>query len=198
MRAQPVAHRRMPRAPGLRECSEGRLRRYELCRRTSDVKDASAAFGESTELAEALVAQLQPKTEVAGRIAGATNVAALVDRTVLVLQRILRSRVRISTRLDQDCWIPLAEHELRRILLNLATNARDATPKGGEFSIACWRDGNTGEVALLIEDNGTGMDEATQARVFDAYPLLNRSPSRLRRSGAIVEVQSCWRKTTTG
>lgn len=71
---------------------------------------------------------------------------------------------------------------LGQVLLNLATNARDAMPRGGvlEIRTAAGRDGDRpgaeGEdavpdelVILEVEDSGTGMDSGTAARVFEPF-----------------------------
>ncbi len=70
---------------------------------------------------------------------------------------------------------------IEQILLNLATNSRDAMPKGGELRIRVSRVGVTGEVAsrehvapgtyvrLEVTDTGTGMSDAVRARVFEPF-----------------------------
>jgi CheY-like chemotaxis protein/anti-sigma regulatory factor (Ser/Thr protein kinase) len=58
-------------------------------------------------------------------------------------------------------------HRIRRALDEVAVNARDAMPEGGELTI---RSGRIGcQVMLSVRDNGCGMDAATQARVFEPF-----------------------------
>ncbi len=62
-------------------------------------------------------------------------------------------------------------HQLEQIILNLATNARDAMPQEGRLVIRTWNGpasaGNY--VGLSVTDTGHGMDEATQRRVFEPF-----------------------------
>ncbi len=72
--------------------------------------------------------------------------------------------------------------QLKQILVNLATNARDAMPKGGlvTFQTSFVKEGETlnnwkGRTAkapsalLLVEDSGVGMDEHTREHAFDPF-----------------------------
>lgn len=67
--------------------------------------------------------------------------------------------------------------QLELALLNLVFNARDAMPQGGRITLSARRaqvadhaDLVAGDyVVLAVADQGTGMDEATQARVFEPY-----------------------------
>ena len=75
--------------------------------------------------------------------------------------------------------VAIAESELQRILINLAMNASDAMESGGKLTInAKWSDdkgaplasGAPGAyVAIEINDTGTGIPEAVQARVFEPF-----------------------------
>ena len=73
--------------------------------------------------------------------------------------------------------------QLETLLVNLATNARDAMPRGGTLQMAAaldvrTRDGAPGQaltlkagryVCLSISDDGTGMDKGTLARVTEPF-----------------------------
>lgn len=69
--------------------------------------------------------------------------------------------------------------QLKQVLLNLAANARDAMPDGGEVrfvtdNVEVYPNSPTGlrpgtYLRLLVSDPGAGMDEATRSRVFEPY-----------------------------
>jgi CheY-like chemotaxis protein len=91
--------------------------------------------------------------------------------------------VEIRLELGPDLWSVLADSgQLQQVLLNLAVNARDAMPAGGVLEIttdnvrvdAGYRsrhpEASAGHhVRLVVSDTGTGMDEATRARVFEPF-----------------------------
>jgi CheY-like chemotaxis protein len=72
--------------------------------------------------------------------------------------------------------------QIEQVLMNLATNARDAMPGGGRLVIETMRVeldvefirahgyGKTGAYALItVTDTGTGMDETTKDKIFEPF-----------------------------
>ncbi len=72
--------------------------------------------------------------------------------------------------------------QLEQVLMNLATNARDAMPSGGYFTLTTGLEnideqyislhgyGEAGEYAVVsVSDTGMGMDEQTRARIFEPF-----------------------------
>jgi two-component system, cell cycle sensor histidine kinase and response regulator CckA len=72
--------------------------------------------------------------------------------------------------------------QFEQVMLNLAINARDAMPTGGKLTITtanlqldeAYADRSVvvkpgRYVQILVSDTGCGMDEQTQARIFDAF-----------------------------
>ena len=73
--------------------------------------------------------------------------------------------------------------QFSQVFMNLAINARDAMPDGGEIAITILRQDVTAEwildlpenipagryVCFAVSDTGTGMDEATQSKIFEPF-----------------------------
>lgn len=56
---------------------------------------------------------------------------------------------------------------MRQVLMNLALNAQQAMPEGGLLELQTYS--RDGRVYLDLIDNGTGMDEATRSKIFQAF-----------------------------
>ena len=109
-----------------------------------------------------------------------------VNELVLGMARLIRrslpGSVSISTASREADLVALVDpNQLESALLNLALNARDAMPNGGELRIECAQetldeaaaadlDVAAGRyVRIAVSDNGTGMDGLTLARVFEPF-----------------------------
>ncbi len=94
-----------------------------------------------------------------------------------LLDRSLRGDVHVDLEFDDGLWpVEVDPGELELVVLNLAFNARDAMPKGGEIVISAhniedWREGDIiGDfVRVEVRDTGTGMSESVRARVFEPF-----------------------------
>ncbi|MEK7775802.1 MAG: ATP-binding protein, partial [Planctomycetota bacterium] len=87
-----------------------------------------------------------------------------------------------TTLTDKDCVIIADSTQMDQVLINLATNARDAMPDGGTLGISTAVTeidnafikthgyGACGKYALIsVSDTGTGMDEKTKAQIFEPF-----------------------------
>lgn len=108
---------------------------------------------------------------------------AVIRDTSNMLGRVMGEDVELKLSLAEETGTILADRgQLTQVLLNLAVNAKDAMPDGGEFSIETERlliDANAsltdsgippGEYMLLsVRDTGLGMDSATMQKVFEPF-----------------------------
>jgi CheY-like chemotaxis protein len=107
----------------------------------------------------------------------------VVKGTEKLLKRLLTEDIVLQTALSPDALIVMADAtQIDQILFNLATNARDAMPRGGKLSIETKlveleRDlprvpefiKSGGYALLSVSDTGTGMDETTKEHIFDPF-----------------------------
>jgi len=58
--------------------------------------------------------------------------------------------------------------QLQQVMLNLLTNALDATPSGGRIEVTVGH-GAAGEVEIAVHDTGRGISAADQKRIFEPF-----------------------------
>ena len=110
------------------------------------------------------------------------DVDRLVDGMGELLRRTIGETIRLDIRTTDGLWRTLCDpHQLENAILNLAINARDAMPEGGQLSIetrnsdvddfsALQRDAKCGAyVCVAVTDTGTGMDKATIDKAFEPF-----------------------------
>ena len=80
-----------------------------------------------------------------------------------------RHGVELSVDVEHDLpSVRVDEAQLKQSLFNLLRNAREAMPTGGLIEIRVAR-ASGGGVDLIVEDRGSGMDEATRAHLFEPF-----------------------------
>jgi signal transduction histidine kinase len=109
-----------------------------------------------------------------------TDLNGVLSGMADLLHRTLGGTVAVSTRLAADLWPAMADpNRIELAVLNLAVNARDAMPKGGELRIETANVG-AGErrsgtlppgdfVRLNVKDTGEGMTPEVLARLFEPF-----------------------------
>jgi len=99
------------------------------------------------------------------------------------LRRIIGEDITLIISLNEEDIEIVADHgHIEQVLMNLATNARDAMPDGGIFSIGTeivvidetfikmHGYGTPGRYAVIsVADNGVGMDAATRQHIFEPF-----------------------------
>ncbi len=104
------------------------------------------------------------------------DMASLLVDVAAILDHAIGSNIRVKIEAP-PCLPPLLadKAQLETVLLNLATNARDAMIDGGVLTIAADIDAaREDSVRLRVIDNGAGMDEATLTRATE--PLFTTKP----------------------
>jgi len=108
---------------------------------------------------------------------------AILEGTQKMLRRLIGEHINILTRLEPSLGrIKADPGQVEQVIINLAVNARDAMPDGGQLYVET---SNApldqayarlhpplipgAYVRLEIRDTGAGMDSATQARIFEPF-----------------------------
>ncbi len=94
-----------------------------------------------------------------------------VNDTLFILKHHFKEHHEISVKTDLESELPLImgdESQLKQVIINLFTNALDATGEGGEIRIIT-RAGEKGGVELLVEDTGSGIPVEMQGKLFEPF-----------------------------
>lgn len=107
----------------------------------------------------------------------------IVRMIIKLLSKLIREDIELQMQLSKEELIIMADAgHIEQILMNLATNARDAMPEGGVLTIKTelvyidekFRDihgyGKPGEYAMVsVSDTGIGMDENIKSHIFEPF-----------------------------
>jgi PAS domain S-box-containing protein len=111
------------------------------------------------------------------------NMNDVVENLEKMLTRLIGADVVLQAHLSPDLGNIRADAgQLEQVIVNLTVNARDAMPMGGKLTIETANAELGGDyvdahrpvvpgryVMLAVSDTGTGMDEATKARLFEPF-----------------------------
>jgi PAS domain S-box-containing protein len=111
------------------------------------------------------------------------NLNEIITNVQKILSRVIADDIELKISLnDEDLTIMVDVVQLEQVLINLATNARDAMPRGGTFYIETdiaeldetyiknHGYGKPGKYALFsVTDSGAGMDSDTQKHIFEPF-----------------------------
>ena len=107
------------------------------------------------------------------------NLRSLIDGMRILVGGAPRGDITVDVDLDPKLWPVMADPgQLEPALLNLAVNARDATPSGGALKLAARNErlegaganGTKGEfVRIEVRDTGSGIPPDIMDRIFDPF-----------------------------
>jgi PAS domain S-box-containing protein len=101
------------------------------------------------------------------------SVQSLVEEIKVLLERTLPKQIRLSFRTDPDLpFVKIDRSTLTAALLNLASNALDAMPDGGELTVGIHREAcesGPGNLIFEVSDTGVGMPPEIRERAFEPF-----------------------------
>jgi CheY-like chemotaxis protein len=180
-----------------------------LLQRTRDNPEIHQEVQEIRKVAEraaALTRQILSFSRSRDGNVEALNLNDIIRDMLPMLRQLLGPRILCLTRLQSDLGcIKANRSQIEQVLLNLAVNARDAMPHGGQLCIDASSDRS--KVRLQVQDTGQGMDEETRAHLFEPLYSTKRWTvgtglglatvfEIVRRSGGSIEVDTAPGKGT--
>ena len=111
------------------------------------------------------------------------NINDVVTDTARLIERLIIGSIGLQLRLDPQLGHIVADVvQIQQVLVNLAVNASDAMPNGGQLAIET-RNVSVGHeelmshpqmppghyVLLLVSDTGIGMDDAILVQIFEPF-----------------------------
>ena len=130
----------------------------------------------ASERAAALTQQLMVFGRRGPVAVTAVSLNAAVDELAAMLRAVLGEKIALVLELAPDAGgVSVDRGQLDQALLNLALNAKDAMPEGGRLTLRTRRPATGGLALVEVEDTGHGMDDETQARIFEPFFSTRRS-----------------------
>jgi signal transduction histidine kinase len=125
---------------------------------------------QASDLGAAMTSHLMSFSRCEKPVRRRLDVDEIVVDVKLMLSQLIGGRVRLVTDLD-GALPPISAdpNQLRRLLVNLAVNARDAMPAGGILTIETRHAPAEGVVEINVRDTGTGMSEDVRAHLFEPF-----------------------------
>jgi PAS domain S-box-containing protein len=129
------------------------------------------------------------------------RLADLVLETRTVLGVFLPDNIDLEVAVsDDECCVEVDRAQLEQVLVNLVINARDAMPDGGTVRVTTHAIATPAPaVQITVGDTGSGMDDATLARLFEPFFTtkphgtglgLSMAYGFVHQSGGRLEVES--------
>ncbi len=98
-----------------------------------------------------------------------TDINSVVDEILLLHEKQLRENsIKIISNFNEDLGeVHASKNQLRQVFLNIISNARDAMPEGGTFTVETEKKNDL--VYARMTDTGVGIRPENLSKIFDAF-----------------------------
>lgn len=122
----------------------------------------------------------------------ATNLTALVDDTLVLLEREMNKfRVRVERQFQPIPEAYVNGNQIQQVLLNLLINARQAMPHGGRLIIKLLHDAEHDMIDLVVRDFGCGIPQEKLPQIFDSFYTTKAGPDASGKGGTGLGLSMC-------
>ncbi len=100
------------------------------------------------------------------------QVSEVLEHTISLVKKSLDThKITLELKIESDARLMVYRNELLQVILNLITNAKDALVLGNvsDPKIKITVSEDTKSIVLTVCDNGGGVDEAIQEKIFEPY-----------------------------
>jgi len=162
---------------------QGNAELLEMGELDEEQKDSVALINQASHSAAQLTRRLLSFSGQSHLSSGRVKLSELIPNAVLLLQSGLPEFISIHQEIPADSWDVAADaNALEQAIVNLAVNARDAMPKGGDITICCENRQVADDmhqfasklepgdyVVVSVVDNGEGMSAEVLSKVFEPF-----------------------------
>ena len=114
-------------------------------------------------------------------------------------QNLSQANIQLQTEFGFRGKVWIDREKMRRVVMNMASNAKDAMPDGGSFTISTALDGGNWQLAL--RDTGTGIPVEQRAKIFELFATFGKQNGTglglamvdeiVQGHGGTIRVESC-------
>lgn len=102
----------------------------------------------------------------------------VIEQMLPMIRSLLTESILLKVNLDSAAaMVEVDPTQIQQVIMNLAVNAKDAMPQGGELTIATSRQEGGSYIRLSVSDTGFGMTPDVRAKIFDPF-FTTKGPNK--------------------
>ena len=144
-------------------------------------EDIRLAAGQATDLTRGILKFARGRAQAHSPV----DLSGLCSDVMRLIRHTFERAIQVESKIYPGLSVRGDQAELHQVLMNLCLNARDAMPQGGVLRVSASAvtpdmqlpeqlSASVPHLVLSVEDTGVGMDEATRARIFEAFFTTKR------------------------